>query len=92
MQSAFATYASGSIAIVDEFAHHIWTGPNAAHEWADAYDQHAQATGATDGKATCGKPTRIEADADTAYVITPTVYLYKEPASRSKKKGKSLRC
>lgn len=87
VQSAFATYASGSITIVDEFAPHIWTGPNAAHEWADAYDKHAQATGVTDGKVTYGKPTRIEADADTAYVIMPTVYLYKEHSKPVKEEG-----
>ena len=50
VQSAFAAYATGPITIVDEFAPHIWSGPNAAHEWADAYDKHAQATGVTDGK------------------------------------------
>ena len=59
VQSAFAAYATGTITIVDEFAPHIWSGPNAAHEWADAYDKHAQATGVTDGKVTYGKPTRV---------------------------------
>ena len=62
VQSAFAAYATGPITIVDEFAPHIWSGPNAAHEWADAYDKHAQATGVTDGKVTYGKPTRIVED------------------------------
>jgi len=87
LQSAFAAYASGPITIVDEFAPHVWSGPNAAHEWADAYDKHAQATGVTDGKVTYGKPTRTEADADTAYVIMPTVYVYKEHGKRLKEEG-----
>ena len=77
-QAAFAAYASGPITIIDEFAPHIWTGPSAAHDWADAYDKHAQATGVTDGKVTYGKPTRIEQVADAAYVVLPTVYFYKE--------------
>jgi hypothetical protein len=86
-QSAFAAYASGPITIVDEFAPHIWTGPNAAHDWADAYDKHAQATGVTDGKVTYGKPTRVEQVADAAYVVMPTVYLYKEHGKPLKEEG-----
>ena len=57
-----AAYATGVITIVDEFAPHIWTGPDAAHQWADAYDKHAQATGVTDGRVTYRKPTRTEVD------------------------------
>jgi hypothetical protein len=86
-QSAFAAYASGPITIVDEFAPHIWTGPNAARDWADAYDKHAQATGVTDGKVTYGKPTRIEEVADAAYVVMPTIYLYKENGKPLKEEG-----
>ena len=56
VQAAFAAYATGVITIVDEFAPHIWTGPDAAHQWADAYDKHAQATGVTDGRVTTASP------------------------------------
>jgi hypothetical protein len=87
VQSAFAAYASGPITIVDEFAPHIWTGPNAAHEGADAYNKHAQSTGVTDGKVTYGKPTRIVEDADVAYVVMPTVYLYNEHGNPLKEEG-----
>ena len=78
VQSAYAAYATGDITIVDEFAPHRWTGPHAAQEWAADYDKHAKATGVTDGKVTYGKPTRTEIEGDLAYVIMPTVYLYKE--------------
>jgi hypothetical protein len=87
VQTAFAAYASGPITIVDEFAPHIWTGPNAAHDWADAYDKHAQATGVTDGKVTYSKPTRIVEDADVAYVVMPTLYLYNEHGKPLKEEG-----
>jgi hypothetical protein len=87
VQSAFAAYATGPITIVDEFAPHIWSGPNAAHDWADAYDKHAQATGVTDGKVTYGKPTRVEQVADAAYVVIPTVYVYKEHGKPLKEDG-----
>jgi hypothetical protein len=87
VQSAFATYANGTITIIDEFAPHIWDGPNAAHEWADAYDKHAQSTGVSDGKVTYGKPTRVERVADAAYVVMPTAYLYKENGKPLKEEG-----
>ncbi len=78
MKAAYATYATGDITIVDEFAPHRWVGPHAAQEWAADYDKHAKATGVTDGKVTYGKPTRTEIEGDVAYVVMPTTYLYKE--------------
>lgn len=87
VQSAFAAYAAGNIMIVDEFAPHIWTGPDAAHQWADAYDKHVQATGVTDGKVTYGRPTRTETEGDVAYVIMPTVYIYKEHGKPLREEG-----
>lgn len=87
VQSAFAAYATGDITIVDEFAPHIWHGPDAAHQWADAYDKHAQTTGVTDGKVTYRRPTRTEVDGDVAYVIMPTIYLYKEHGKPLREEG-----
>ena len=77
-KSAFAAYAKGDIAIVDEFAPHIWRGPRAPQNWAVDYDKHAQATGVTDGSVSYGPPTRTEIEGSVAYVIVPTVYTYKE--------------
>ena len=36
-KSAYAAYAAGDIAIVDEFAPHRWVGPHAPQEWAADY-------------------------------------------------------
>jgi hypothetical protein len=77
-KSAFAAYATGNITIVDEFAPHRWSGPNAAQEWVADYDRHAAATGVSDGLVKYQGPTRTEVEGDLAYVIVPTVYLYKE--------------
>jgi hypothetical protein len=77
-KTAFAAYAAGDIAIIDEFAPHRWVGPNAAHKWAAAYDKHAAAAGVSDGHVSYGEPTRIEVEAALAYVVVPTVYTYKE--------------
>ena len=85
--SAYATYAKGEINIVDEFAPHRWNGPNAAQDWAAAYDKHAQATGVSDGQVKYGTPTRIEREGDFAYVILPTEYVYKEHGKLMDEKG-----
>ena len=86
-QAAFATYAAGVVTIVDEFAPHVWTGPDAAEQWADAYEKHAQATGVTDGTVTYGEPTRTELAGDVAYVVMPTVYLYKQHGKPLREEG-----
>jgi hypothetical protein len=77
-KSEYAACAKGDIVIMDEFAPHLWVGPRAPQQWAADYDKHAQATGVTDGRVTYGAPTRKEVEGDKAYVIVPTVYLYKE--------------
>jgi ketosteroid isomerase-like protein len=87
VQSAYAAYATGDITIVDEFAPHSWTGPNAAHLWAADYDTHAKATGVSDGSVQYGAPTRTEIESDLAYVIIPTVYTYKENGKPMKEEG-----
>lgn len=77
-KAAFAACTKGSIVIVDEFAPHQWVGAHALQQWLADYDKHAQATGVTEGRVTYGAATRKEIEGDQAYVIVPTVYLYKE--------------
>ncbi len=78
VKSAYAAYATGDIVIVDEFAPHRWIGPSAPQQWAADYDKHAQATGVSDGTVKYGAPTRTEIEGEVAYVIVPTIYLYKQ--------------
>ena len=85
--SAFAAYASGDIFIIDEFAPHRWFGPNAAHDWAAAWERHSQATGVSDAVVKFGMPTRTQIEGDAAYVIVPTIYLYKEHGTAMKEEG-----
>jgi hypothetical protein len=87
MKAANAAYATGDVTIVDEFAPHLWSGPHAAQEWADAYDKHAAATGVTDGIVKLGTPTRTEVELDSAYVIVPAVYNYKEHGVATTEEG-----
>ena len=78
VKSAYAAYATGDILIMDEFAPHRWTGPNAPQQWAADYEKHTQATGVSDGTVKYGAATRTEIEGDVAYVVVPTTYLYKE--------------
>ena len=78
MKTVYASYAAGDINIVDEFAPHRWSGPNAAHAWAADYDKHAAATGVSEGLVTYAAPTRTESEGALAYAVVPTVYHYKE--------------
>ena len=86
-KSAYSAYAAGDINIVDEFAPHSWTGPSAAHAWAAEYDKHAAATGVSEGSVKYSAPTRREVEGDLAYVIVPTVYLYKEHGKAMAEEG-----
>jgi hypothetical protein len=86
-KSAFAAYSNGDISIIDEFAPHRRSGPDAAQEWAAAYDKHAQATGVSDGSVKYSSPTRTEIESNVAYVIVPTVYNYKQNGKPTTEEG-----
>ena len=77
-KAANAAYATGDIIIVDEIAPHSWSGPNAPQQWTADLEKHDAMMGVSDGVVKYDAPTRIETEADVAYVIVPTVYLYKE--------------
>jgi len=77
-RSAYAAYGNSDIVIVDEFAPHLWVGPQAAQHWAADYEAHAHATGVSEGSVKYGAPTRTEVEGDVAYIVLPTVYNYKE--------------
>jgi hypothetical protein len=87
VKSAYSSYASGDITIIDEFAPHRWTGPKAPQEWAAEYDKHARATGVSEGLVKYSDPSRTEVEGNAAYVIVPTVYLYKEHGQSTAEEG-----
>lgn len=67
-----------STSIVDEFAPHTWSGPNACARWADAYNANASANGITDGYVTLGSPWEVDVTGDIAYLVFPAKYAYKQ--------------
>jgi len=85
--SAFATYASGDIMIVDEFAPFSWSGPNAPRAWAADLEKEMKGEGSTEGQVKYGAPTRTEIMGDRAYVILPTSFVYRLKSKPMVEKG-----
>jgi ketosteroid isomerase-like protein len=76
---AAATHASGAdLTIIDEVPPFVWSGPKAFQAWATSLDTVSKQAGITDQMVTISAPTRTETSGDSAYVIVPAVYTYKE--------------
>ena len=69
--------ASGMV-IVDEFAPHLWTGKSAFASWSADYDKDARIRLITDPMVTMDAPLVSTVDGDTAYLVCPMTYLYKQ--------------
>jgi ketosteroid isomerase-like protein len=77
MDEAFATCGL-PVTIIDEFPPHVWSGPHGCRDWAAAFGTYNTTMGITDPAAKIGKPRLITVSGDTAYVIAPTTYSYKQ--------------
>ena len=76
---AAATHATGAdVTIIDEVPPFVWRGPKAFQEWSTALDSVSKQAGITEQMVTISAPTRTETSGDSAYVIVPAVYTYKE--------------
>jgi ketosteroid isomerase-like protein len=76
---AAATHAAeADLVIVDEVSPFVWHGPKAFQTWAADLESHDKKQGITDQHVSLGAPTRVETDGTAAYVITPSVYTFKE--------------
>ena len=78
MKGAAATHVTDGASIIDEFPPHMWTGAKALESWSADFDKNAAATGVTDPLVKIGKPTRNVLSGESAYVIVPARYMYKE--------------
>lgn len=77
--AAAATHAAtADLAIIDEVAPHLWRGTQAFQAWAADLDSESKQRGLTDQAVTLGAPTREEVKGDSAYVVVPAVYSFKE--------------
>ncbi len=77
MKAAEATHVAAP-SILDEPPPHLWSGPGAFTAWAGDLQKDAMAHGQSGNKATLGKLSRQQIDGDTAYVVFPATYSYKE--------------
>jgi ketosteroid isomerase-like protein len=76
---AMATHStSADLTIIDEVPPFVWHGPKAFQAWSTALDSISKQAGITDQMVTISAPTRTESSGDSAYVIVPAVYTYKE--------------
>jgi hypothetical protein len=76
---ASATHAAGAeVTIIDEVPPFVWRGAKALPDWSTALDSASKEAGITDQMVAIKAPTRTESTVDSAYVIVPAVYTYKE--------------
>jgi hypothetical protein len=77
--AAAATHAAGAdLTIIDEVPPFAWRGAKAFGEWAAALESASKQAGISEQKVTLSAPTRTETNGDSAYVVVPAVYTYKE--------------
>jgi ketosteroid isomerase-like protein len=68
--------------IIDEVAPHFWSGPKAFDSWTADLGKSEAAEGKTDGQVAISAPTREVVSGDSAYVIVPSTYTYKQKGAR----------
>jgi hypothetical protein len=75
---AMTAFVKTGIVILDEFAPHEWSGPNAVALWLKGLEVHDTKNGVTDGIVDLGKPLVETSDGIAGYVVAPAVYRYKQ--------------
>ena len=73
--------------IIDDFPPHEWHGAGACSTWANDYEADAKKNGITDGVVTLGTPRHIDITADSAYVVVPVSFTYKQKGKPVKETG-----
>lgn len=73
-----SSYAAGDISIVDEVAPFHWNGPHAGETWLADLEKHDKAAGVTDAKVLASAAVRNDVEGDSAYVVVPVQYVFKE--------------
>jgi hypothetical protein len=79
MAAAAATHAAtADLAIIDEVPPYHWQGIQAFQAWSADLGRDIQKQGLTDAMVTLGTPTRQQTDGDSAYVVVPAVFTFKQ--------------
>lgn len=77
VKAALATYASGTILIIDEPAPFHWVGPGAPAAWMADLAKSDALAGRTDGHVALGTPIRNDVVGGGAYAVVPALYTFK---------------
>jgi len=88
MAGAAATHAAdATLTITDEVAPFMWGGAQALTSWANDLASDAKKNGLTDQHVSIGKPTRLETDGTSGYVVVPAVYSFKKGGTAMQEKA-----
>ena len=86
MKLTAAACASPAI-VIDDFAPHVWSGPNACADWAIGFVADNKKNGSTDLALTLGTPWHVDITGDTAYVVVPANFTYTANGKREAENG-----
>lgn len=84
--AAAATHAA-DVTIIDEVAPFVWRGAQALKTWSADLEADAKKRGFTDQKVTLSRATRVETSGQSAYVVVPAVYTFKEGGVAMRENG-----
>ncbi len=73
-----AAALTADVTIIDEFAPHAWSGPDAFKHWGADYDATSKAAHMTNFHVKLGDPLVAEAEGDSAYVVAAASETYKQ--------------
>jgi hypothetical protein len=86
--AAMTTHAAGAdLTIIDEVPPFIWRGAKAFQAWSTAFESASKQAAITDQMVTLSAAIRTESSADSAYVVVPAVYTFKEKGVAMREAG-----
>ena len=78
IKAAAATHENDNLTITDEVAPYSWKGPHAFEGWVHDLMADDAKAGLSGESVAISAPSRIETSGDSAYVVVPAVYSFKD--------------
>jgi ketosteroid isomerase-like protein len=82
-----ASMCTDDAIVMDDFSPHVWQGSGACAAWYKDYGAFIAKNVFTDPKVTLGKAKHLDVDADYAYLVAPTTYIYSKAGKPTKEAG-----
>ncbi len=73
--------------VIDDFAPHVWQGPNACADWQAGLNAMIKKAGMTDAKVSIGPAKHLQVTGDVAYAVYPAVFSFKMKGKPQKEPG-----